>query len=399
MRTSRVSRETTKVVNALALSPRRRSTRISSFNKYINGIGEVKSEDTSDQEHSINDAESTLRKRKRGADTPVRHLTSFESEHKVTENVTTSKATPKKRRQPAKRIQKETGEVEIAPPTNWEQVYNLTKAMRLPGGRAYPAVVDTMGCERLADDTMSPRDQRFQTLIALMLSSQTKDTVTAAAINNLQENLPGGLCLESILEVDPVKLDGLIGKVGFHNNKTKFIKAAAIDIRDKFGGDIPDTIEGLTSFKGVGPKMGYLCLSVAWGKTEGIGVDVHVHRITNLWGWHKTKNPEETRAMLESWLPREKWHEINWLLVGYGQTICTPVGRKCGECVLAEEGLCPASVVKRQTIAKRKIEVKEEDGEEVMRVKLEEVEERQVTSADVVGDIEDGGLPKKRRPR
>lgn len=98
------------------------------------------------------------------------------------------------------------------------------------------------------------------------------------------------------------------------------------------------------SLPGVGPKMAYLCMSSAWGRDEGIGVDVHVHRITNLWGWHKTRTPEETRLSLEQWLPREKWHEINHLLVGFGQTICLPVGRRCGDCLLATEKLCPSAV-------------------------------------------------------
>lgn len=120
---------------------------------------------------------------------------------------------------------------------------------------------------------------------------------------------------------------------------------------------------------GVGPKMGYLCLSAAWGKTEGIGVDVHVHRITNLWGFHKTKNPEETRASLEAWLPRDRWHEINHLLVGFGQTVCLPVGRKCGECTLSEKGLCPSAVVEKKTkVAKR---VKKEVKRETQEVKEE----------------------------
>ena len=182
-----------------------------------------------------------------------------------------------------------------------------------------------------------------------MLSSQTKDTTTAAAINTLQTSLPApGLCLETILAVEPDDLNNLIFAVGFHNNKTRYIKATAIILRDSYNGDIPDTIEGLMSLPGVGPKMAYLCMSAAWGRTEGIGVDVHVHRITNLWGWHKTRGPEETRAALEAWLPKERWHEINHLLVGFGQTICTPVGRKCGNCDLAKQGLCPSAVFRKE---------------------------------------------------
>lgn len=114
-------------------------------------------------------------------------------------------------------------------------------------------------------------------------------------------------------------------------------------LRDRFHGDIPDTIEGLTSLPGVGPKMAHLCMSAAWDVTLGIGVDVHVHRITNLWAWHRTKTPEETRLALESWLPRDRWREINWLLVGFGQEVCRPVGRRCGDCDLGLQGLCRAA--------------------------------------------------------
>lgn len=291
----------------------------------------------------------------------------------------------KGKRQPAKRISGPNGDVKVEPPANWEEVYSVTAEMR----KRVLAPVDTMGCESLADETRSPRDKRLQTLIALMLSSQTKDTVTAAAIKNLQENLEGGFTLESLLAVGPERLNELIAKVGFHNNKTKYIKQTAQVLHDSFGGDIPDTIEGLVSLPGVGPKMAYLCMSSAWGRDEGIGVDVHVHRITNLWGWHKTSTPEQTRAELESWLPREKWHDINHLLVGFGQTICLPVGRRCGDCELSSRGLCPSAVasspVKKR--ARRKVKVEVDEG--VVKEEKEEVERDDVgikVEAEVEGE-------------
>ena len=220
-----------------------------------------------------------------------------------------------------------------------------------------------------------------------MLSSQTKDTTTAVAMRRLQTELPSpGLTLENILAVDPATLNELIYAVGFHNNKTKYIKATALILRDKFDGDIPGTIEGLISLPGVGPKMGYLCLSAAWGRTEGIGVDVHVHRITNLWGWHKTKNPEETREALQAWLPRDKWHEINHLLVGFGQTICLPAGRRCENCDLSAKGLCPSAVVERKrSIKKVKKEVVGGTEQGLVKEKMEDViiKEEEVLARDI----------------
>lgn len=246
--------------------------------------------------------------------------------------------------------------------------------------RGAPAPVDTMGCERLADPAASPADQRFQTLVSLMLSSQTKDTVTAAAVARLQAELPGGLSVASILAATPAALNALIAKVGFHNTKTRHIQQAAALLRDRHGGDVPATLDGLLALPGVGPKMAFLTLSAAWGRDDGIGVDVHVHRITNRWGWHATATPERTRLALQAWLPRRYWHEINHLLVGFGQTVCLPVGRRCGDCVLSAQGLCPSAVegsVPKRRRAGAKVEQTEEG--QLGEVKIEGEEEAEAT--------------------
>jgi endonuclease-3 len=310
------------------------------------------------QSHSTNTSSLSTRKRKRDATAQaVTQKTTVKVEKSTTVEPITTSSKRSKKGQSAKKAVDKSGNLTVKSPSDWEALYSRTKEMR----KHISAPVDTMGCERLADENAAPRDQRFQTLVSLMLSSQTKDTVTSAAVRSMQSTLPGGLTLESILAIEPDVLNEFIGKVGFHNTKTKNIKRAAEILRDQFNGDIPATIEGLISLPGVGPKMAYLCMSVAWGRDEGIGVDVHVHRITNLWKWHKTNTPEETRIALQSWLPKDKWHEINWLLVGLGQTICLPVGRKCGECDLGQQGLCPSAVGVRKVKKEAKVEIKLEE--------------------------------------
>lgn len=129
--------------------------------------------------------------------------------------------------------------------------------------------------------------------------------------------------------------------------------------------------------------MAYLAMSAAWHEDLGIGVDVHVHRITNMWGWHSTKNPEGTREWLEGWLPKEKWHEINKVLVGLGQTICLPVGRRCGECPLAGKGLCKGEVRGWVNKEAKKKRVKKEDKDKNAKVEVEvDVEKATIKAED-----------------
>jgi len=342
------------------------------------------------------DIEDVIPSRKRKRPTPRRAAKQSPSKTtvktEIEETVTFSPAKERKVRKPARKVKnEETGDIEIHPPNDWAEVYAVVKEMRTSGA-AQHAAVDTMGCDKLAQEQVTPKIKRYHTLTALMLSSQTKDTTNFQAMNRLytelpphKEGAPGGLTLENILAVDPKLLNELIWAVGFHNNKTRYIKATAEILRDQYDGDIPDTIEGLMGLPGVGPKMGYLCLSSAWGRHEGIGVDVHVHRITNLWGWHKTKGPEESRLALQAWLPKELWHEINWVLVGLGQTVCLPVGRKCGECELGLRGLCKAAERGKVTVGRKLKEerIKEENGtllkEEV--IKSEVVEGEMVVNA------------------
>ncbi|RSH94217.1 DNA N-glycosylase and apurinic/apyrimidinic (AP) lyase [Saitozyma podzolica] len=231
-------------------------------------------------------------------------------------------------------------------PARWEEQYRLIERMR----RGIVAPVDDMGCERPRTTTdADPKTLRFHILISLMLSSQTKDAVTSQAVTNLHITLPGGLTAESLAVASPETVQKCIDKVGFWRRKTEYIQEAARTLLERPGdlsGDVPDTIEGLCELKGVGPKMAFLALQCAWDINAGIGVDVHVHRITNRLKWHKppTQTPEQTRLNLQSWLPPELHKPINPMLVGFGQVICLPVGPRCDICLLGKAKICPSRV-------------------------------------------------------
>lgn len=227
-------------------------------------------------------------------------------------------------------------------PPNWRQFFLNLKIMRANND----APVDTMGCHMNMDENVPPEVYRYQCLVSLMLSSQTKDQVNFTAMQRLRAR---GLTVDNVLSMSDEELGQLIYPVGFWKTKVKYIKKTTGILKEQYNGDIPDSVEKLCKLNGVGPKMAHICMKVAWNKITGIGVDTHVHRICNRIGWVKkpTKTPEETRLALQSWLPFEQWSEVNHLLVGFGQTICQPIKPNCGECL--NNDICPASTIGKKS--------------------------------------------------
>ena len=194
----------------------------------------------------------------------------------------TSLMAPKKRppraAPPSAKRAKATTPVVTMPP-GFKDEWRLIKELR----KDRTAVVDTMGCERLADPQASEKDRRYHVLVSLMLSSQTKDTVNAAVMGALKAR---GLSVKRILdETSEDEFHELIKPVGFHNVKTKNIRKATQILRDEYDEDVPNTMEALLALPGVGPKMALLVLKCAFDITAGISVDTHVHRISNQLGW------------------------------------------------------------------------------------------------------------------
>ncbi|KAJ8458158.1 hypothetical protein OPV22_031084 [Ensete ventricosum] len=226
-------------------------------------------------------------------------------------------------------------------PANWEDVFDGIRKMRL----AEAAPVDTMGCEK-AGLSLPPKERRFAVLVSSLLSSQTKDAVTNGAIKRLSDK--GLLDADAIVKSDEATIAGVIYPVGFYSRKAHYLKKVAEICLEKYQGDIPNSLNELLALPGVGPKMAHLVMNVGWNNVQGICVDTHVHRICNRLGWvsrpgtiQKTSTPEETRVSLETWLPKDLWDPINPLLVGFGQTVCTPLRPRCGSCGINQ--LCPSA--------------------------------------------------------
>ncbi|KAL5727159.1 DNA-(apurinic or apyrimidinic site) lyase [Ranunculus cassubicifolius] len=222
------------------------------------------------------------------------------------------------------------------PPLNWVEVLEGIRKMRA----SEIAPVDTMGCEKAGSEIELPKNRRFVSLIGAFLSSQTKDAVNHGAVQRLIEH--GLVTAEAVDQTDEETIKKLIYPVGFYLRKAANMKKIAKILLEKYGGEIPSTLEGLLLLPGVGPKMAHLVMHIAWNNVQGICVDTHVHRISNRLKWvRNTSTPEGTREALELWLPKEEWVPINPLLVGFGQTICTPLRPKCGMCSINH--LCPAA--------------------------------------------------------
>ncbi|ORY26058.1 DNA glycosylase [Naematelia encephala] len=280
-------------------------------------------------------------------------------------------STPKKASTPKSVTKKPLPQVALAKPhpapPKWEEQYRLIDRMR----KGIVAPVDNMGCERpRTTEGLDEKTLRFHILISLMLSSQTKDPVTSQAVTNLHHTLPGGLTASSLATASVETIQECINKVGFWRRKTEYIQDAARLLLEQPGeasGDVPNTLEGLCALRGVGPKMAFLALQAAWNINAGIGVDVHVHRITNRLRWHKppTQTPEQTRLNLESWLPSELHRPINPMLVGFGQVVCLPVGPRCDICLLGQRRLCPSRVSNVKSEGRKEVvyTFSAEDGE------------------------------------
>ena len=168
----------------------------------------------------------------------------------------------------------------------------------------------------------------FEQLAACLISIRTRDEVTLPTARRLfaRARTPAQVAALSVEDVD-----ALIGTCAFHEAKARQIHAIAQACVASHGGRLPCDEAALLGFAGVGPKCANLVLGIACGVPK-IGVDVHVHRVTNRWGYVAAPNPEATMAALYEVLPPKYHVEINELLVPFGKHICTGRLPKCSTC-------------------------------------------------------------------
>jgi endonuclease-3 len=178
----------------------------------------------------------------------------------------------------------------------------------------------------VAESSESP----FQILVSCILSLRTLDTTTAQAVRRLfaLADTPAEMAKLATQEIEKA-----IYPVGFYRTKARTIREICRTLNQKYSGHVPDEIDELLKLKGVGRKTANLVVTLGFNK-PGICVDTHVHRISNRWGYVRTKNPKETEFALRKKLPKPYWIEYNDLLVSFGQHLCRPISPMCSRCPL-----------------------------------------------------------------
>ncbi|TVR03265.1 MAG: endonuclease III [Spirochaetaceae bacterium] len=171
----------------------------------------------------------------------------------------------------------------------------------------------------------------FSILVSTVLSLRTRDDVTLAATRRLVAVAP---TVNAVLTLSEDRIAELIYPCGFYRTKARQLLQIARIIRDQHNGTVPADRDALLAMPGVGRKTANLVLGLSFG-IPAICVDTHVHRICNRLGWIRSRTPDESERLLEQFVPKRLWIEINELLVLFGQQTCTPQSPRCSLCPIA----------------------------------------------------------------
>lgn len=175
-------------------------------------------------------------------------------------------------------------------------------------------------------------DEPFQLVVAVMLSAQCTDE----RVNKITPELfKRCKTIQDFADIDISELEQIIHPCGFYKNKAKNIKLCAKQVLEEFNGIVPHTMKELTSLAGVGRKSANVIMLEVFGIAEGVAVDTHAKRISNLTGLSKEKEPEKIEQDLLKTFPKEYWKDLNHLLVWHGRNTCIARNPKCNICPIS----------------------------------------------------------------
>jgi endonuclease-3 len=180
-------------------------------------------------------------------------------------------------------------------------------------------------------------ENAFQLLISTILSAQCTDVRVNQVAETLYRKYPNP---EAFAYATPGELEQEIRPTGFFRNKTKSVMRASKAILEKFGGQVPRTMEEILTLPGVARKTANVVLGTAYGITSGIVVDTHVIRLSNRLDLSRNEDPKKIEQDLMQVIPREKWIQFSHQLIWHGRRVCHARKPKCIECNL--ESLCYA---------------------------------------------------------
>ena len=172
----------------------------------------------------------------------------------------------------------------------------------------------------------------FQLVVAVMLSAQCTDERVNKTTPELFSRCE---TIQNFADIDINELEKIIHPCGFYKNKAKNIKLCAKQVLENFNGVVPHTMKELTSLAGVGRKSANVIMLEVFGIAEGIAVDTHAKRISNLTGLSKEKEPEKIEQDLLKTFPKECWKDLNHLLVWHGRNTCIARNPKCNSCPIS----------------------------------------------------------------
>jgi endonuclease III len=177
----------------------------------------------------------------------------------------------------------------------------------------------------------------FELLTATILSAQCTDARVNIVMKDIRKEFPTP---KVMAKAELGHIEEVIRTTGFFRQKAKSLKSMATDIVEKFGGNVPETMDELTTLRGVGRKTANVVLGNAFGKAEGIAVDTHVTRLTNLLKLTKHEDAEKIEQDLMKLSPQKDWTMLTHLLISHGRNICIARRPKCIECAIAD--YCPS---------------------------------------------------------